>query len=596
VIKNHNLSLLSKNWQPAFLDSREVLTLQQKCQVSEVLASLLYLRGINHQQVFNFLNPKIKNALPDPKDLQNIDIACQNIYEALLNKKKITIFADYDVDGATSSAILVLFFRSLNFEVDVYIPDRILEGYGPNINALLNLKNNGTDLVIMVDCGTVAFAPLLAAKEAGLDIIVIDHHLGALEKPQAIAVINPNSVGETFSHKNLCAAGVVFLCLVALNKTLRDNNFFSQHAIVEPNLLNLLDLVALGTVCDVMPLVDLNRAFVKHGLQVLAKRQNLGLKTICDVVKLNNKPNVYSLGFVIGPRINAGGRVGNANLGSKLLTCQNEYEAQKIATLLNDFNEQRKTLEDKILQEAIQQLENKTKGFSHLDNIIFAVGDNWHQGIIGIIASRLKDLYNKPVAVITIIDQNKAKASCRSVASVDFGRAILEAKVHNLLLEGGGHAMAGGFSVEPNKIKDLQQFFNKNLEKSLQNSLNKKVYQYDFALDWSMVNIDLLQEINKLEPFGLGNPQPIFLLHNIYKINAKKIGKKQDHIICYIASKTPFGFNNQANATAFRSTENALGSFLLNQKNKTFSAIGCIDINYWFDVPKIQLVINDIYH
>ncbi len=590
------LSLLSKNWQPAFLDSRAVLTLQQKCQISEVLASLLYLRGINHQQVANFLDPKLKNILPNPNELHGINIACQNVYEALLGKKKITIFADYDVDGATSSAILVLFFRALNLEVEVYIPDRILEGYGPNVNALLQLKNNGTDLVIMVDCGTVAFAPLLAAKEAGLDIIVIDHHLGVLEKPPAIAIINPNSLGETFSHKNLCAAGVVFLFLVALNQQLRQHNFFTQHNIAEPNLFNLLDLVALGTVCDVMPLVDLNRAFVKIGLQVLANRQNLGLKILCDLAKLNQKPSVYSLGFVIGPRINAGGRVGNANLGSKLLTCQNEHEAQQISVLLNNFNEQRKNLENQILQEAISQLENKKAGFSHLDNIIFAVGNDWHQGVIGIIASRLKDLYHKPVAVITIIDQHKAKASCRSVAGVDFGKAILEAKINSLLLEGGGHAMAGGFSVEPNKINDLHLFFCKNLEKSLQNSLNSKIYQHDFALDWSMMNLNLLQEINKLEPFGLGNSQPIFLLKNIYKITAKKVGAKQEHISCTVASKTPLGLKNQANAIAFRSADNALGDFLLNSKNNNFSAIGCVNINYWFNVAKIQLTIEDIIY
>ncbi len=588
-------SLLSKNWQPALLDGRAVLALQQKCKVSEILASLLYLRNINHQQVANFLDPKLKNILPDPNELNGIDIACQNVYEALLNNKKITIFADYDVDGATSSAILVLFLRALNIEADVYIPDRILEGYGPNVEALLQLKNNGTDLVIMVDCGTVAFAPLLAAKEAGLDIIVIDHHLGVLEKPPAIAIINPNSLGETFSHKNLCAAGVVFLFLVALNQKLRKHNFFAQKNLVEPNLFNLLDLVALGTVCDVMPLVDLNRAFVKIGLQVLATRQNLGLKILCDLAKLTHKPNVYSLGFVIGPKINAGGRVGNANLGSKLLTCQNEYEAQQIAVLLNNFNEQRKNLENQILQEAILQLENKKAGFSHLDDIIFAVGNNWHQGVIGIIASRLKDLYHKPVAVITIIDQHKAKASCRSVAGVDFGKAILEAKLHNFLLEGGGHAMAGGFSVAPDKINDLHKFFNQNLAKSLQKSLNNKVYQYDFALDWSMMNTSLLQELAKMEPFGLGNHQPIFLLHNIYKINAKKVGVKQEHISCAIASKTPLGLKNQGNAIAFRSANNAVGDFLLNSKNNNFSAIGCVSLNYWFNVAKIQLNIEDIY-
>jgi single-stranded-DNA-specific exonuclease len=582
-------SILSKQWQCNNINHRLVAILQQKCNISELLATLLASRNVDYNEVADFLQPKLKNILPDPFLLTGVDIACNNIYQALLANKKITIFADYDVDGATSCAILVRFFRQLGIEANIYVPDRILEGYGPNTEALLSLKNNGTDLVIMVDCGTVAFAPLLAAKQAGLDIIVIDHHLGVLEKPEAIAVINPNSLGENFPYKNICAAGVVFLFLVALNKTLRSHNFFATNNLKEPDLFSLLDLVALGTVCDVMPLYQLNRAFVKIGLQILAKRQNIGIKTICDLAKINSKPTAYSLGFVIGPRINAGGRVGTSTLAATLLSTENQLVAEQIAAKLEQLNQQRKDLENNILQQAIDQLENNYGGFSCNDNVIFAVGTDWHQGVIGIIASRLKEKYNKPIAVLTMVDNQKAKASCRSVAGIDFGKAILQARMQNLIIEGGGHAMAGGFSIKQDNIKNLHNFFCQIMpQQSLDNISN-----YDFEIDWLQVNFDLLQEIEKLEPFGNDNPKPRFLIKNLHKISAKCIGQKQEHISCLVAAKTAVGMRNQSYATAFRANNTAIGDFLLG-KNNNFAIIGSIETNYWLNNPRIQIIIDDI--
>ena len=287
--KPQKTSILDKNWQAKTSDERMVLAIMQKYSISEVLAKLLNIRKIPLNEIADFLDPKIKNILPNPFELGDMKIAVDHVMNAINSNKKITIFGDYDVDGATSSAILKRYFRDLGIEVGIYIPDRILEGYGPNSEALLNLKKNGTDLVIMVDCGTVAFEPLQTAKKAGLEIIVIDHHLGVIDKPEAIAIINPNLINEEFSHKNLCAAGVVFLFIVAINKTLRENNFFKENP--EPNLFSLLDLVALGTVCDVMPLLGLNRAFVASGLKILQQRKNLGLRIICDIAGLDVKPN-----------------------------------------------------------------------------------------------------------------------------------------------------------------------------------------------------------------------------------------------------------------------------------------------------------------
>ncbi len=454
-------SILGLNWQQKTFDERHATSIYQRFGLSEVLSNLLSAREISLDEIENFLEPKIKTALPNPFELGDMDKAVAHVIEAIHQKKKITIFADYDVDGATSAATLKRFFREVGIEVGIYIPDRVLEGYGPNSQALLNLKKSGTDLVITVDCGTVAFKPLEDAAAVGLDIIVIDHHLGVLEKPQSIAVINPNLLDEKFPHKNLCAAGVSFLFAVAINKKLREENFYEQRK--EPNLLGLLDLVALGTVCDVMSLTGLNRAFVTAGLKILKTRKNLGLRTICDLAGLDEEPTAYHLGFVIGPRINAGGRIGKSDLGARLLSSEDEEEVKAIAEQLEIFNKQRKDVEVQVLDEAVKALESGAGGFKTTDPIIFAVSKNWHQGVIGIVASRLKDLYHKPVAVIAIDDEGKkGKASCRSISGIDFGGEILKARFADLLIEGGGHAMAGGFSVLPEKISELHQFFCQN--------------------------------------------------------------------------------------------------------------------------------------
>lgn len=587
-------SILGQYWTQKLFDERLARSINQRFDVSDALSNILAAKEISLDEVENFLDPKIRNSLPDPFGLSGMKDAVDHVIDAIKQKKKITIFADYDVDGATSSALLKRFFSEIGIDVEIYVPDRVLEGYGPNKDALLNLKKNGTDLVITVDCGTVAFEPLQAAKDAGLEIIVIDHHLGVVEKPEAIAVINPNLLQETFPEKALCAAGVSFLFAVALNKVLREGGFYENKK--EPNLLNLLDLVALGTVCDVMPLTGLNRAFVAAGLKVLRQRKNLGLRQICDLAGLDEEPSSYHLGFVIGPRINAGGRVGKSNLGARLLSSDNEEEVLEIATQLENFNKQRKDIEAQVLDEAVKALESGKEGFSTNDPVIFAVSKNWHQGVIGIVASRLKELYNKPVAVIAIDDEGKkGKASCRSISGVDFGAEILKARLEGLLLEGGGHAMAGGFSVLPEKISELQQFFCKNLAKKVEELGSKKEMEFAAALDLTQVNLELLKELAKLEPFGVGNAKPKFILRDLQKTTAKLIGQDQSHISCFFTSKTLVGFNGGLQAVAFRSANTPLAEILLDQKyKKPLNVAGTLNINSWMGVEKVQLLIEDI--
>lgn len=593
IINNYQTSILGYNWQQKTFDQRKAKAIYQRFALPEILSNLLSQREVDLDWVENFLEPKIKNYLPNPFDLGDVERAANYVVDAIKLKKKITIFADYDVDGATSSAALKRFFAMVGLDVGIYIPDRILEGYGPNSEALVNLKKSGTDLVITLDCGTVAFKPLEDAAKVGLDIIVIDHHLGVLEKPPSIAVINPNLLDEKFPHKNLCAAGVTFLFIVAVNKKLREAGYYKNN---EPNLLNLLDLVALGTVCDVMSLTGLNRAFVDAGLKILKKRQNLGLRAICDLAGLNEEPSAYHLGFIIGPRINAGGRVGTSNLGAELLSTNDENKAQELALKLENLNKERKEIESQVLQEAITNLESGKDGFSKDDAVIFAVSNNWHQGVIGIVASRLKDLYNRPVAVITIDDNNqKAKASCRSINGIDFGAQILKARLEGLLIEGGGHAMAGGFSILPAKIKELQQFFIKNLSAEIEQATLQKIAEFDFALDLQQVNIEMLNQIARLEPFGVGNVRPKFILRDVTKIRANIIGKTGEHISAIFSAKTNAGFQGQIQAVAFRSVDNEVGKMLLDDKyNKTMNLVGTLNINSWRGIDKPQMIIEDI--
>ncbi|MEQ1790618.1 MAG: DHH family phosphoesterase, partial [Rickettsiales bacterium] len=355
TINNSNLSAKGRVWQVREVDERLVVAIAREHDLSEIVARVLVARGVEEDDVEDFLNPTLRNALPDPSHLLDMDKAARRIADAVIAKEKIAIFGDYDVDGATSSALLARYFRALGIVPILYIPDRMKEGYGPNTKALLALRAQGAKLAITVDCGTLAFEPLEEAKKAGLDMIVVDHHLGEARKPEAVAIINPNRLDENSPHRQLAAVGVAFLLLVAVNRELRGRGFFVERN--EPDIKQWLDIVALGTVCDVVPLTGVNRALVAQGLKVMAARRNIGISTVLDIAKSDEKPNVYSCGFIVGPRINAGGRVGKSDLGVRLLATEDEQEAKQLATELEQYNVERKTIEAMVLEQAMAQAE-----------------------------------------------------------------------------------------------------------------------------------------------------------------------------------------------------------------------------------------------
>ena len=592
MTNNIGKSISNYKWLESNFDERKSEFIKQKYSLSPIISKILAGKNLEIDEIPHFLEPTIKYSLPNPFDLLDMDVACDKIISNIQNKKKITIFGDYDVDGATSSALLKKFFAMLEVDIDIYITDRILEGYGPNKEALLKLKESGTNLVITVDCGTVAFKPFEEASKAGLEIIVIDHHIGAVEKPKALAIINPNRIDEKFPHKNIAAVAVCFLLIVALNKKLREKDFYQKNNLVEPNILSLLDLVALGTVCDVMPLSGINRSFFTQGLKILKQRKNLGIKELMNIAGIDQEPSAYHLGFVLGPRINAGGRVGKSDLGADLLSTKSEARAKEHASSLDNFNKSRKDIENKILMETDEQI---IKNKSYQDPVIIAYSKNWHQGVIGIIASRIKEKYNRPTAIIATDDQNIGKASCRSIENIDLGSVILKAKLNNLLIEGGGHKMAAGFSINMNRLEELKEFFNQEIGQDVEKYSKERVFYYDDVLDINSANLNLAQKLTSLEPFGNGNRKPRFIIKDLNVIRADLIGANKNHIKCLFSAKNLAGFAGNLSAVAFNIEDSRMAEILLaKNKGQKLAIAGTLDINSWMGVDNLQIIIEDV--
>lgn len=589
---NIGKSISNYKWVENKSDSRKSEFIRQKYNLSPSVSKILSGKNIEIDEIPHFLEPTIKYNLPNPFDLLDMGVACEKLTSSIKEKKKITVFGDYDVDGATSSALLKRFFGMIGVEIDIYIPDRILEGYGPNKDALLKLKESGTDLVITVDCGTLAFEPFEEAAKSGLDIIVIDHHIGATENPKALAIINPNRLDEKFPHKNIAAVAVCFLLIVGLNKKLREEGFYKKNNLKEPNLMSLLDLVALGTVCDVMPLTGINRAFVTQGLKVMKQRNNVGLKELSDMAAIDQEISAYHLGFVLGPRINAGGRVGKSDLGAQLLSTNNEFKAKELAKSLDNFNKSRKDIENRILLEVDEQIK---KGKLYKDSVIVAYSKDWHQGVIGITASRIKEKYNKPTAILSINENNVGKASCRSIENVDFGSSVLKAKLNNILIEGGGHKMAAGFSINMEKITELKEFFKSELQETVEKHSRERVFYYDDILDINSANIKLVEKLKSLEPFGSGNKKPRFIIKDLNIIKSNLIGANKNHIKCLFSAKTITGFAGNLSAIVFNIEESKLAEVLLTKnKGKKLSIVGTLDINSWMGLDNLQIIIEDL--
>lgn len=579
-------SISGKYWSLHPYNENLASEISRFLKIDDFLAKLVSRNVSSITEAINFLDPKIKTLLPDPFHLKDMRKAVERTAKAIILKEKICIFADYDVDGATSSAILKNLIGDLGVNTNIYVPDRIIEGYGPTPAAMQKIREQGTKLVITVDCGSVAFDAIEYAAEIGLEVIVIDHHISLEVMPPAVAVINPNRMDETSEYKYLAAAGVSFLFAVGLCNYLKQINFFHKYGIVIPDLMKHLDLVALGTVCDVMQLIGLNRAFVAQGLKIAKLRKNIGYTALCDLAAIEESPDCYHLGFILGPRINAGGRVGKSDLGATLLSTKSITEAQTIASELDKYNEERKVIELNIIQEA-EEIAERQRDLP----MLYIVGNGWHPGIIGIVAGRLKEKFNKPTAVITLMD-GFGKASCRSVRGIDFGYKILAARQKELIVSGGGHAMAAGFTVLESKLQELESFFQAEFGKNMENSTMHLHNRYELDLTTSAVNLNLIREISKLEPFGIGNPAPIFRFSNLYVLKADVVGIKHIKVI-FSPIKDSYKSKPLA-AIAFNSVGSEIGNILMSRKAHKLSVLGKLKVNLWQGIENIQLIIEDI--
>ena len=575
-MKNH--SVQGKEWIIKDYDKNLLELISTKYEVDYFTAKLLSIKGIVVNEIESFLEPKIKNFLPNPSHFKDCDQGIKIIYKHILNNNKICIFSDYDVDGATSAGMMSLYLKKLKVNYSVYIPDRQKDGYGPSIETFKKIMREDIKLIITLDCGTTSFDAIKFAKDNNIDVVVIDHHKSQENLPIADAVINPNRFDENDEFYYLCAAGVLFIFLAGLNKFLRVKMYFETKNINEPSLFDFLDLVMLGTICDVVPLINLNRAFVHQGLKIAAKRNNLGLKTLTDYSKINKKLSTYEVGYVLGPKINAGGRIGKSNLGYELLTTDDAETAYLISSELDNLNLKRKKLEGNIIDEAID-LVDKQK----LEDIIFLVKKDWHEGLIGIVASRLKEYYNRPAFILS---QNGliCKGSARSILGFDIGLAITKCKQMDLLIKGGGHPMAGGFSIETDKLDIFKNELLKILKKSKRD--NNNYFYIDSYLETSAINNDLINKINLLEPYGTGNKEPVFAFEN-FRIS-KIIDTNNNHVKVVIKKGSFY-----LNAICFNSKNKDIGNYLLNYK-KNFNVAGKINLNEWNSKTNIELIIDDI--
>jgi len=571
-------SVQGKEWVLKHFDKNLAEIISKEFDIDFLTSRLLAIRNINQDQIESFLNPKIKNFLPNPFHFKDMDLGLSVVLTHIKNKSKICIFGDYDVDGATSSGMMSKFLKQLNIDHFVFIPDRQKDGYGPSVKTFENIINKKTDLIIALDCGTTSFDAIDYAKSKNIDVVVIDHHKSQEILPKANAIINPNRIDENGEHYYLCAAGVLFVFLVGLNKKLRENGYFN-NLIKEPDLLDFLDLVMMGTVCDVVPLINLNRAFVYQGLKVASSRKNLGLKTLVDYSKIKKKLSTYEVGYVLGPKINAGGRIGKSELGFNLLTTHNAETAYLISSELESLNLKRKDLEQKITEEAIILAEKNSN-----DPIVFLNKNDWHEGLIGIVASRLKDHFNKPCFIIS---QNGdiCKGSARSIFGFDIGLAITKCKQLDLIVKGGGHPMAGGFSL---KYENLSKFKDELIKLFLKSKNNKdnNVIEIDSYLENSAINNDLIDKLNYLEPYGSGNREPIFGFEN-FKV--KKVIETKNNHVKVILNKGNFNVE----AICFNSKNKDIGNYLMNYKNE-FNLAAKVKLNEWNGLSKIELIIDDI--
>jgi len=576
-------SLSGKRWELLVGDERTALAMAQRLSIPEVAGRVMAARGVPLEEAEVFLDPTLRALLPDPFHLIDMDKATERLSQAIMAGEKIAVFGDYDVDGSTSSALVARYLTAVGTPFEVYVPDRLKEGYGPNGPALEGLRQNGASVAMTVDCGTTAHEALQAGQDAGLDVIVVDHHEAESLLPPAYAIVNPCRLDETSPHRHMAAVGVTFLVLVALNKVLREKGFFEGKR--EPNLLGWLDIVALGTVCDVVPLKGVNRAFVRQGLKVMNQRLNPGITALSDVARIDETPGAYHLGFILGPRVNAGGRVGEAGLASKLLASDDQDAARQIAERLDAFNAERQDIEGGILTEAMGMIEAEAEPPSAL---AFAVGQGWHPGVIGIVASRLKERYNIPACAIAVQD-GMATGSARSISGVDFGSAVIAARQAGLLEKGGGHAMAAGFSLKEENLPAFRDFLSERFSARIAEEKIVPTLKLDGVVTVKGATVSLIEQLDALAPYGAGNPEPRFAISGARIMDARPVGKDQSHVSCALTG--PDG--GRLKAIAFRAMESGIGEALLNHSGAPLHIAGRLRINRWQGNETAQFMIDD---
>ena len=549
-----------------------------------IVRQILLARGVAAEDLPRHLTPTLREFLPDPSEFRDMDVAADRLAQAVLGQERITIYGDYDVDGATSSALLIRLLRDLGVEAEYYIPDRLLEGYGPSGEALVKLAEAGSSLIVTVDCGAMAHEALAMASEAGVDVIVVDHHKCSPDLPLAAALVNPNRLDENdlaASHGHLAAVGVAFLLAIALVRTLRKQGYFAARK--EPDLMALLDVVALGTVADVAALHGLNRAFVAQGLKIMARRDNIGMAALIDASRLKRAPACSDLGFALGPRINAGGRVGESTLGVRLLTTQDSEEARQIAAQLSSLNEDRRTIEAEVQQQAEDQLASQHNRAVH---VVFARG--WHPGVIGIVAGRIKEKTGKPSLVIALDENGEGKGSGRSIPGVDLGAAIIRAREEGLLVKGGGHAMAAGLTVAEDRLEAFSDWIDAHLEGPVSRAGENREMLLDLAVAPGGLTPELVEALEAGGPYGVGWPGPRVAVGPVRLVKCDIVGT--DHVRLIASGDDGRSFKG----IAFRAAESDMGQTLLHaSKGRRLWLAGRVKIDDWGNRPQAELHLED---
>jgi len=570
------------------LDARgqaRALAIAQRYGMPELLARVLAGRGVEPEMVEGYLDPSIRRLMPDPHTLTEMAAAGARIADAIERGERIAIFGDYDVDGATASALFAGYLRQCGLDPIVHIPDRIFEGYGPNVDAIRSFAERGARLLITVDCGTTSLEALGEAKALGLDTVVIDHHQADVELPPALAIVNPNRADDLSGLGYLAAVGLTFLALVAISRELRRRGYWDARR--EPDLLSLLHLVALGTVADVVPLTGLNRAFVAKGLIALRRREHVGATALMDAARLAGPPEPWHLGFLLGPRINAGGRIGRADLGVRLLLEQDASEAARLAAELDRLNRERQQIEIATVAQAEAEA-MAALGLEDKGAVVVTAGEGWHPGVVGLVAARLKERYGRPAFAIALESGGIGTGSGRSIAGVDLGVAVRRAVREGLLVKGGGHAMAAGVTLKKDALHAFRAFLEDALAASVTAARRESALLIDGAISAGGVNVQVVELLARAGPFGAGNPEPVLALPAHTLSYADPVGES------HIRARFRSGDGKFVNAIAFRAAGQPLGKALLESRGRSVHAAGCLAIDRWQGEERVQFRLIDL--